>query len=377
MMSLELFVDAAAYTGRTSVPEGLGGNLVAWLKRLKSMAWATLVSLAFAPWPAAAQNPPAIYLDQSADRDARLLEAAKKEGTLTLYTSLATTESVPLTQAFEKKYGIKVNLWRALSENVLQRALAEAKAGRNSVDVIETNSPEMEALARENVLAPYASPYFAELYDWAVPAHRKWASDRADLWVVGFNTTQVKREEIPSAIDGFLDPKWKGKLAIEATDDDWMATLIKTLGEEKGLAFMRKLATQKPELRKGHVLLAQLIAAGEVSLGLTVYSGNAESAKKKGAPIDWTVVEPAVGRPQGLGLAKAAPHPAAALLFAEFVLSREGAELQKSLGRVPTNRNVDTILNRVKHLMVDPAVQLDESDKWRKLWTELFVAKGN
>jgi len=354
---------------------------MAGLKRLKSMACCSAICLAIglavAPWPAAAQNPPAIYLDQSADRDARLLEAAKKEGTLTLYTSLATTESVPLTQAFEKKYGIKVQLWRALSENVLQRALAEARAGRNSVDVVETNSPEMEALARENVLAPYASPHFAELYDWAVPAHRKWASDRADLWVVGFNTTQVKREEIPSAIDGFLDPKWKGMLAIEATDDDWMATLIKTMGEEKGLAFMRKLATQKPELRKGHVLLAQLIAAGEVSLGLTVYSGNAESAKKKGAPIDWTVVEPAVGRPQGLGLAKAAPHPAAALLFADFVLSREGAELQKSLGRVPTNRSVDTILNRVKHVMVDPAVQLDESDKWRKLWNELFVAKGN
>jgi iron(III) transport system substrate-binding protein len=339
------------------------------------VAWLALLAMLCAN--GAAAQAPAIYLDESAGRAERLVEAAKKEGALTLYTSLATTESIPLTQAFEKKYGIKVNLWRALSENVLQRALAEAKAGRNSVDVIETNSPEMEALARENVLAPYTSPLFAELHDWAVPVHRKWISDRADLWVVGFNTAQVKREEIPQAIDGFLDAKWKGRLAIEATDDDWMATLIKTMGEERGLAFMRKLATQKPELRKGHVLLAQLIAAGEVPLGLTVYSGNAESAKKKGAPIDWTVVEPAVGRPQGLGLAKSAPHPAAALLFAEFVLSREGAELQKSLGRVPTNRNVETILNRVKHVMVDPAVQLDEADKWRKLWNELFVARGN
>jgi iron(III) transport system substrate-binding protein len=342
--------------------------------------WAALamaLCIAAAPAQAPPRETSAIYLYQGADRQQRLVDMARKEGSLVLYTSLATTESMPLAQAFEKKYGIKVQLWRALSESIIQRTIAEARAQRHSVDVIETNSPEMEALAREDITAGFFSPHFSELYDWAVPKHRRWISDRADLWVVGFNTNKVKREEIPASVEGFLDPKWKGRLAIEATDDDWMATLIKTMGEDKGLDFFRKLAAQKPELRKGHVLLAQLVAAGEVPLSLTTYSGNAESAKKKGAPIDWVTVEPAIGRPQGVGLAKNAPHPHAALLFADFVLSREGAELLSLLGRVPTNRNVETILNRTKHVMVDPAVILDEAAKWQKLWNELFLARGN
>src|SRR5215469_8622471 len=89
----------------------------------------------------------AIYMDQGADRGERLIAKAREEGTLTLYTSMATTESGPLAQAFEKKYGVKVQLWRALSENVLQRALTEAHGGRRSMDVVETNAPEVEATA--------------------------------------------------------------------------------------------------------------------------------------------------------------------------------------------------------------------------------------
>jgi iron(III) transport system substrate-binding protein len=345
----------------------------------RKLRWVLIVTAACvsgAQSPLAVPESSAVYLYQGADRQQRLVEMARKEQTLVLYTSLATTESVPLTQAFEKKYGIKVQLWRSLSESIIQRALNEARAQRHTVDVIETNSPEMEALGRENVIAKYFSPHFSELYEWAVPAHHRWISDRVDLWVVGFNTNEVKREDIPSSIEGFLDRKWKGRLAIEATDDDWMATLIKAMGDDKGLAFFRQLAAQKPQLRKGHVLLAQLVAAGEISLSLTTYSGNAESAKRKGAPIDWVAVDPVVGRPQALGLAANAPHPHAALLFADFVLSREGAELLNSLGRVPTNRNVETILNRTRAVMVDPAVVLDEAGKWQKIWNELFSPQG-
>src|SRR5262252_7619595 len=177
----------------------------------------------------------AIYMDQGADRGERLIAKAREEGTLTLYTSLATTESGPLAQAFEKKYGVKVQLWRALSENVLQRALTEARGGRRSLDVVETNAPEVEALAREQVVAEFDSPYFADLQAWALPSHRRWASDRANLLVTGYNTTRVKREELPSAVDGFADPKWKGRLSIEATDDDWMYGLVNFMGEQRGL----------------------------------------------------------------------------------------------------------------------------------------------
>src|SRR5947208_16515114 len=102
---------------------------------------------------AQAQRPDtaAVYLYQGTDRDQRLLDAAKKEGTLTFYTSMQTPESRPLSAAFEKKYGIKVNLWRATSEQVIQRAVTEARGNRNTMDVVETNAPKVEALGRDGV----------------------------------------------------------------------------------------------------------------------------------------------------------------------------------------------------------------------------------
>src|SRR5215510_12484382 len=151
----------------------------------------------------------AIYLYQGADRGERLIAKAREEGTLTFYTSMATTESGPLAQAFEKKYGVKVQLWRALSENVLQRALTETRGGRRSMDVVETNAPEVEALTREEVVGGFHSPSLADLPPWAIPPHRRWFGDRANLWVVGYNTGKVKREELSATLEGFADPRWK------------------------------------------------------------------------------------------------------------------------------------------------------------------------
>jgi iron(III) transport system substrate-binding protein len=315
----------------------------------------------------------AIYTYQGADRDARLVEKARAEGTLTLYTSMATTESGPLAHAFEKKYGIKVQLWRALSENVLQRAVTEARGSRRSMDVVETNAPEVEALGREQVTAEFFSPYLADLPAWAKPAHRRWASDRANLWVTGYNTDKVKREDLPAALEGFTDPKWKGRIALEATDADWMYGVINFMGEQRGLDFFRRLAALKPEMRKGHILVAQLVAAGELTLCLTTYSGNADSIKSKGGPIDWSVVEPLVGRPQALSVAKNAPHPHAALLFVDYVLSPEGQKLLADMGRVPASRSQKTLLDQHKHVMVDPIKWTDDARKWEKAWNELFL----
>jgi len=321
----------------------------------------------------AASDKSAIYLYQGADRDQRLAEKARAEGTLTLYTSMATTESAPLALAFEKKYGVKVQLWRALSENVLQRALTEARGGRPAMDVVETNAPEVEALGREQVVSEFFSPRLADLPAWATPPHRRWASDRANLWVVGYNTGKVKRDELPATYEGFADPKWKGRIALEATDSDWMYGVIAFMGEQRGVDFFRRLAALKPDLRKGHALLAQLIAAGELPIGLTVYSGNADSIKSKGGPIDWTAVEPLVGRPQALAVARSAPHPHAALLFVDFVLSPEGQKLLNELGRVPASRTQKTLLDRHQHVMVDPIKWTDEAPRWEKLWSELFL----
>jgi iron(III) transport system substrate-binding protein len=317
----------------------------------------------------------AVYRYRGADRDARLLENARKEGSVVLYTSLAPTESGPLGQAFEKKTGVKVEIFRTISEKVVQRALTEARAKRFAFDVVETNGPEMEIMAREKIFSDFHSPYLADLPPNAMPKHRQWIPDRVNFFVVAFNTAKVRREELPTNYQGFLDPRWKGRIGLEATDAEWMATLVKLWGEGPGMTYFRSLAEMKPDVRKGHVLLAELIAAGEIPVGLTVYNSNAESLKRRGAPIDWLPVEPVVGRPQGIAVARNAPHPHAALLFADFVLSPEGQELLNSMGRVPVSTKVKTDLNRFPYTMVDPVTVLDEQEKWNKLWEGLFIRK--
>src|SRR5207245_5403442 len=187
--------------------------------------------------------------------------------------------------------------------------------------------------------------------------------DVAKLWVVGYNTGKVRAEELPATLEGFGDPRWNGRLALEATDSDWMYGVVNFMGEERGLESFRKRAALKPEMRKGHILVAQLVAAGELPVCLTTYSGNADSIKAKGGPIDWAAVEPLVGRPQAIALAKNAAHPHAALLFADFMLSPEGQQLLGDLGRVPSSRRQKTLLDAHKYVMVDPFHSIAEEQQ--------------
>ena len=298
-----------------------------------------------------------------------------QDKSVALYTSLAPTESGPLGKAFEKKTGIKVEIWRALSEKVVQRALTEHQAKRYAVDVIETNGPEMEMLAREQLFAELKSPYLADLPANAIPKHRQWVPDRVNFFVVAFNTNKLHREDLPLSYQGFLDPRWKGRIGIEATDAEWMATLVKKWGEKAGMAYFQRLSEMKPDMRKGHVLLAELIAAGEIPVGLTVYNANAESFKRRGAPIEWVRVQPVVARPQGIGIARDAPHAQAAAAVVDFVLSPEGQQLLESMGRVPVSTKVRSHMNQFDYTLVDPATVLDEQDKWQKEWGRLFLQK--
>ena len=339
---------------------------------LRALLLLLLVPAAFAQTPAKNDE---VFRYRGADREARLIERAKQEGTVVLYTSLAPTESKPLAEAFEKKYGIKVELWRALSDKVVQRVVTEAQGRRHTVDVVETNGPEMEMLAKEKLLAEFHSPHLADLPPAAIPPHRTWFPDRMNYFVVGYNTTLVQRSEIPATYEGFVDPKWKGRIGIEATDAEWMATLIKTWGNDKGMDYFRKLSAMKPDVRKGHVLLAELVAAGEVPVGLTMYNSNIESLKRKGAPIDFVPVQPVAARPQGIGVAKNAPHPNAALLFADYVISPEGQRLFESMGRVPASSAVKSRLNDFPFTLIEPSTVLEEAPKWEKLWNELFLTK--
>jgi iron(III) transport system substrate-binding protein len=303
---------------------------------------------------------------------AQVDERARKEGSVVLYTSLAPTESGPLGQAFEKKTGIKVDIWRSISEKVVQRTVTEARAGRAAVDVVETNGPEMEMMAREKVFRPIESPHLADIPASSIPKHRMWIPDRVNFFVVAFNTSKVRKEDLPADYRGFTDRKWQGRIGIEATDAEWMATLVKLWGDD-GSAWFRKLAAMKPDMRKGHILLAQLVATGEIPVALTAYHSNAESLKRKGAPIDWVPMQPVVARTQGIAIAKNAPHPHAAAAFVDFVLSPEGQALLESMGRTPASTRVASSVGRFNYTVVEPATVLDEQEKWEKIWQGLFL----
>ena len=319
-------------------------------------------------------KPGGIYQYDGADRDRRVLEGARREGKVALYTSLNLKDSVPIAEAFEKKYpGVKVAIWRASSEKVLQRALTEARAGRFASDVLETNGPEMEAFFREGMLEPFDSPAFRDLPAEAFPKHRHWVADRFNFFVIGYNTNLVKPEDVPNSYQDLLKPRWAGKIGFEAGDVDWFGAVVKAMGDQEGIEYFRKLAQSRPQIRTGHTLIAELVASGEIPLAASVYNQNIERLMQKGAPVRWKPLSPTFGRPNGIGLAKNAPHPHAGLLFVDFMLSREGQQLIKERNRVPSSNAVDSPLNKFKYRMIDPAVVLDESERWEKLWSALFL----
>jgi len=311
------------------------------------------------------------------DRAQKVIEGAKKEGELNLYTSAQSDDIGAVAAAYEKKYGIRVSMWRSSSEKVLQRAIAEARANRRSMDVAETNGPEMESMHREKILQLVRSPHLADLVAPALLPHGEWVGTRLNVFVQAYNTKAVRKQDLPRSWEDLFDPKWKGKLGIEQEDADWLAGMLGELGEAKGTKVFKDIVAKNGmSMRKGHTLLAQLVVSGEIPLALTVYNYKAEQLKAKGAPIDWFAIGTAIARPNGVGVARAAPHPHAAVLFYDFEISEEGQKILAQRDFVPTSRKVDTPLNKLPLKFVDPSVTLDQYDKWVNLYQEIFGAGG-
>jgi iron(III) transport system substrate-binding protein len=188
----------------------------------------------------------------------------------------------------------------------------------------------------------------------------------------------MKKEDLPKRYPDLLDPKWKGKLGIEAKDQDWFASVVDVMGGgEAGLEFFRDLAaTNGVSVRLGHTLLNNMVISGEVPLALNVYNYMPEQARKKGAPIDWFVIEPAIARSNAVGVALRSPHPAAALLFHEYMLT-DAQQFMTGIDYVPTNSRFPSPLKGVRILMTDPARSLDESDKWTAVYEDVVVRKSS
>jgi len=314
-----------------------------------------------------------LYQYRGADREQRLLAGAKKEGGLTLYSTMTLEDAGPLLAGFEKKYGVKVTMWRGINQKLVQRALAEARAGKFSVDVYEGSGHGMEILHREALLEKFWSPAFGDIPQEAFPRHGYYAPDNLLFFVMGYNTKLAKAEDVPRSYEDLLQPRWSGNFGIEASDVIWFAAVAKAMGEEKGLAYFRKLAAMKPQIRSGHTLMTELVAAGEIPVVLTLYNQAVDKLKERGAPIDWKPLPPAFGRADGIGVAKQAPHPHAALLFVDFVLSPEGQRFIMAASRVLVNRKVGSSFDQRNFRIVELAPVVDEWDTWERRWQTLFL----
>jgi iron(III) transport system substrate-binding protein len=314
--------------------------------------------------PAHAQSLQQLAAYTGLDRQQRLVDGAKKEGALLWYTTTPVEYANQLIEPFEKKYGIKVNIWRARSELILQRVMTEARANKPVVDVIASIAPPMEALHREGLLQAVTSPYHKELIPTAVAPHREWASTLQYVFVQAYNTGKVSKDELPKTYQDLLAPKWKGRLAIEGSDHEWMTSIIKDMGEANGVKFFNDLvAVQGLTVRNGHPLLTTLVASGEVPLGLTVYQYSVEQAKKQGAPIDWFAIEPAITIADAMAVPKKAPHPHAALLFYDYMLSPEAQRIIARIGYYATSSSVEPPIKNLKLKVLDAATLLDEQEK--------------
>lgn len=312
-----------------------------------------------------------------ADREQKLAAGARKEGALNIYTSAQTDDIGALVAGYEKKYGVKVNVWRAGSEKVLQRAVTEARGNRHTVDVIETNGPELESMHREKILQAVRSPHLADLMPQAIRPHGEWVGTRLNVFVQAYNTRLVKKEELPRTWEDLLDPRWKGRLGIEAEDQDWLAGVVGEIGEARGVKLFKDIvATNGVSVRKGHTLLTQLVASGEIPLALTVYNYKAQQLKEKGAPIDWFSIGTPIARPNGVAVTRQAPNPHAAVLFYDYEVSEEGQKILAGRDFVPTNIKVETAFSKTPMKFVDARMMLDEYQKWTKLYEELFAAKA-
>jgi len=344
------------------------------------LALGTALAVSFMPNVSVAQTPKPVMtgaeaaLYKGTDRYDRLVEAAKKEGVVSVYHVYPGLPA--LLAEFTKKYGIKVKVWRSGSETVLQRVVTEAKGNKFEVDLVQNNSPENEAAFREKLLQEVRSPYQADLIAQALPAHHQWVGFSVDVWVAAYNTNKIKKEDLPKTYQDLTDPKLKGLLGIEANNQAWFGSLLAEMGEESGLkTFNAIMNTNGMSFRKGHSLLTMMVSSGEVPLALTVYSWIPEQLKLKGAPIEYFPLQPLMAQVSTIAMLKKAPNPNAAVLLYDFLIS-DGQKLLADASFIPVSKKINNPLSSVSMKFVDPGQAIDLQAKWLKVFEETITKRS-
>lgn len=271
-----------------------------------------------------------------------LVAAAKSEGsTLTIYASMNEEEALPYWANFEQATGIKVHFVRMSDSNIRARIAIEHRAGQRSWDLVATTPVYRIG---NDILAQFDPPQAKDLIAQARDPNRRWYGYSGNYNTPAYNTTKVKPEELPKTYEEFLDRKpWAGKIAIDATDTEWLSGLFAHYGEERGSKLVRDIvAALKPVVIDGHLNLARQVGAGEYWVALNNYVPLTVNLKLAGVPTDFWALDPVALAFGSIGIYTHAPHPKTALLAANYMLSHEGQTFLTRKGRLPSRSDVTT-----------------------------------
>ena len=317
--------------------------------------------------------------------DRAVIEAAGKEGKVVWYTTLIVNQVVlPLKAAFEKKYpGVTLDYARNDEGPTAIRLLNEAKSGHMQADVFDGLTVNV-ALKREGLLArlevPNAADYPAEMKD----PDGTWQALLLFVFTPGYNTNLVSKEQAPKTYQDLLDPKWKGKLAWNPNSSagaiGFVGNILLSMGQDKGMDYLRALAKQQiVNVEASSRAILDQVIAGEYPIGLMMFNNHTVISARKGAPSDWLPMEPVPVAFDSLGLMKEAPHPNAARLLVEFLLSEDGQRVLKDADYLPANPKIPAMKAGMrpedggfKATWMRPDVVDTRVAEWARIARELF-----
>jgi iron(III) transport system substrate-binding protein len=276
-------------------------------------------------------------------QDAKLIDAAKKEGKVVVYGSLESDTTETIKSAFEKKTGIEVEYWRASATKVMDRALSEYRAGRPLFDVILTNDNPMQIMFKEGIFANYNSPTAKDFPKDAIDPNLGPRYRNVIIGVI-YNKSIIKPADAPKSLEDLLKPQYRGKLVMpdptqHTTTTQWVASLWKLMGKEKADKYIRDLAAMKPVLVESLLPAAERVTTGETPIAIT-YVKYTFIFGKKGAPLDYVRLGKMMGDGHYLALNKKAPHENAGKAFIDYFLDDESMKLMAKLGEFVNRKGV-------------------------------------
>jgi ABC-type Fe3+ transport system substrate-binding protein len=280
------------------------------------------------------------YSQQSPD--AKVVEAARKEGEIVWYTTMSLDQSKQFMDRFIKKHPfLKPSVFRAGGGALLNRVLSESKAGKNLFDVVHGTGEIVLPLMELGLIAPYNSPERKMIPEDLKGSKGYWTSVYVNSIVLGYNKNLVKPDDVPRSYADLLQPRWKGrKISLDDSYTTFLQGLISSWGKEKALSYLTQLSAQEPVIMRGSTVRVQMAAAGEFPL-VIAYANIIQYLAEKGAPLDWIPLEPAVISVNTVMLSANASHPNAGKLLVDFTLSKEGQEKLWDFQRIPSRSDVE------------------------------------